>query len=297
MPAPKPAQLSCARAPARYLGLLAPAPRARCITPRCFCNRMVRVAIVGAGFAGLSLARALQRCDAFEVVVFEVKREDSCDVICGCLHLPSAGGVLSSLGLEDAWLKLDSGDAAAEVEFKGLRRALVRSLRESTVRWGTRVTGISTDAVSGVRLRTSCATVGPGSDRRHRWSGDAPRGEETWSRPFDVVVAADGWRSVVRDRAGGLPKDAPVAAIGDARWIWGRWWDFGYARVQRGGDAALTDGTRLAAQLLESRHDTSWHRACLGEFAVDRGERTRARLSKAAVAAVVVAGLARLVVA
>ena len=246
----------------------------------------LRVAVVGAGFGGLALARALQQqpplpsppssqrqrqdqqqttarqaravaagCPPVRVTVLDAFESDS-GLISGRLRLPSAQRVLQSLGLAEAWQQwlATAGQQRQQrqqtlpqqhlVSIEGLRTVLLGSLRPSTVRWGTSVTDVRIELDGGVSLCCSHAA-------QRRW--------ET----YDYVVAADGlgsttrqaverqWRSAAVRHGGQIA----VGAIGDARWVWGRWWDLGLGRIRCGGDTALTDAIGLAAQLLRPDSD------------------------------------------
>jgi len=229
------------------------------------------VAVVGAGIAGLALARALQQhAPALgppgELVVTVFNASERHSQISGYLRLPSARRALLSLGLGRAWDELDSARCAAGqrpgmVDFGALRRVLLRSLQperaaRTAVHWGVAVVGLARDGPNGrAGGRGVCLTLSTGG-----------------TRSFDLVVAADGLLSTTRrlleqessasvlavlQRAGrsaqAVAPPAAVVAVGDARWIYGRWWNFDVDRRDRGGDTALTDAVGLADRLCYGR--------------------------------------------
>lgn len=163
-------------------------------------NTSLRIAIVGAGPGGLTLARILYR-HGVNASVFERERSPLERPQGGTLDLHAESGqlALQRAGLEDAFKRIaryedqgsrlmdqhgrllfeapnpDAGDRP-EVDRTALRQALLDSLPPDCVSWGASVTGVR------------------------------PTGDERWTLhqgalthgPFDLVVGADGAWSKIR---------------------------------------------------------------------------------------------------
>ncbi|MGW7402566.1 FAD-dependent oxidoreductase [Streptomyces sp. NPDC054833] len=123
------------------------------------------IAVVGAGLGGLALARVLQ-VHGIEAAVFDLDDSPAARVQGGMLDIHDDSGqeALRAAGLheefltlvhqggqrmrildKDAVVHLDQSDDGTggrpEIDRGDLRGLLLRSLREGTVRWGTKVTG------------------------------------------------------------------------------------------------------------------------------------------------------------
>ena len=196
-----------------------------------------RIAIIGAGFGGLALARALQRARSGHVLVFEKEPALEAVWVGGPLHVPSAELVLTALGLAKQSETLHAASTQpGYLLHQELRLTLAESLQRGTLQCGRRVVGVERD---GERLRV-----------------ELDGGAET----FDLVVVASGMASPLVARAA-LPL---TAAIGDVRWAQGRWWDFGATRIRYGADRALREAIELGDRL---RHGVTGD---LGRFAASR---------------------------
>lgn len=213
----------------------------------------MKVAVVGAGTAGLAAALFLAR-DGHDVVVHE-RVDDPRPVGAGILLQPLGQRVLAEIGLADAlaasstpvrridgrtrrgWPVLHFGYADAPGAGFGLgvhRGDLFRLL------WNAiRAAGIPVHAASPVRgVRHT----------PHGWTLDGPPGDD----PFDVVVAADGSRSILRRRLGlatldvGYPFGAIWAVVPDPDRLAGDtlWQQYGGTRTTLG---ILPTGTGQAS--------------------------------------------------
>jgi hypothetical protein len=229
---------------------------------------MLSIAVVGAGFGGLSLALTLSRHDnndALKVVVLE-SQPSAAGGIVGELHLNWGKQSLAQLGLSGLWKKLSSRSERIDcVPQECLQRAL-REEAASSIRYGHCVIGI--EQVPDGRLL--CLL-----------DGDRPA-----VGPFDIVVGADG----VLSRFRLLPPCGRVALVGDARWAQDRWWDLGAARIQCGADLAIRDGLELGKLLLTRKDGWDLSVGDLGPFcaASKRREILRRRAIALLVLAVVI---------
>ncbi len=238
----------------------------------------MRIAVIGAGIGGLSVARGLQRAGA-EVTVLERSPEPRA-VGAGLSIFGNGVRALDALGLgaelrsiapplgairggqrrpDGGWLTVVPGDAALElrvVERSALHAALIGSLAPGTLRTGRRVLGADADGT----LRSAA-------------DGGAPVTER-----FDLVVAADGIRSTVR---ASWPGDPGVRYAGYAAWrgltahphelggeageTWGRGLRFGIAPLPAGrvywfGVASMPADARIADEAAELRRlFAGWH--------------------------------------
>lgn len=194
-----------------------------------------RVAIIGAGMAGLTFARAVQAAGRgeVEVLVFDQCEELDAPVISGDIRVPDARAVLSRLGV--------GGDAVAalcdaartrdgsHLPQQGLLLLLARSLVPGTLRLGCQVSAVRRAAAGRGLL---CCL---------------PDGET--AGPFSLVVCAHGQLpTVLMPSAAADASDMdppPLAVVGDARWVRQRRWDLGTARRARGANMALLEGLEL----------------------------------------------------
>ena len=70
--------------------------------------------------------------------------------------------------------------------------------------------------------------------------------------PYDAVVGSDGVRSLVRPYG-----KKGMYVIGDARWVASRWYDFGTKRIQQGANIAMIDAYTFGHQLLKQQQQTT----------------------------------------
>jgi len=176
------------------------------------------IAIVGAGPAGLTAARILQR-HGWRAAVFEADASPDARDQGGTLDLHADAGqrALARAGLLDAFLAcarhedqdtlvLDHRTAATlaaerpapgegrrpEIDRKVLRDLLLDALAPDTVRWGHRLRDIGLD---------------PDGRRRLHFDGQP-------SQAFDLVVGADGaWSRVRRALTGVQPDDTGIVFV------------------------------------------------------------------------------------
>ena len=226
-------------------------------TPTSNTPTSLSVAIVGAGFAGLSLAIALERSglDSIIITIFESRLgsadDEGSSYIVGDLFLPNGRDSMGQLGMSELWEELTKESKTRRpncIPQEGLQRSLRRVVAEK-IRYGHRVIGISEDTRGG-GIFVDCI-------RKARDSSRKARGIETRKGPFDIVAGADGVISCVRKcSVGGGSSSAfrninNVALLGDGRWCQDRL-DLGSRRIKCGADIAIQDGIELA-RLLTSR--------------------------------------------
>ena len=192
------------------------------------------IAVIGGGYAGLTLANHLQSSPDKRIAcrVFEAKDEPV--PIVGTIHLPLARQLLQELG----FLSLQQQDVFRGPDLVD-RQAFLRLFRTKiSMEYSRRI----------VRVEECCR---PGSKEEQYWLWDDQRGRHG---PFHCIVDATGLSFASNQHR--LP--ATSAVIGDARWQYDTWfWDFGRRRIQRGGDIALHDARELALTLRQSSIEQS----------------------------------------
>jgi hypothetical protein len=202
-----------------------------------------RIAIVGAGFSGLTLANYLRRHE-LSYHLFESKSEPI--PIIGKIRLPHATQVLQALGLQQQLLPEHEHDNSMVT-----REAFLNRLREHvTIHYSCCVVEVkeqeSTTTNSNQQLHYYVMTSTPNGN-----NSSTETSTTTQYGPFDLVVAADGLfgNSIRFDTT---TTAAGVVVIGDARWQFDTWWlDFGRQRIQRGGDIAICDAMELGQRLVD----------------------------------------------
>ena len=179
------------------------------------------VIVIGAGYGGLVLARALQIAG---VCVIVLEQDALCEgIVSGELRVPSAERVLAVLGLGAHWKALARATQPYCLPFDALRNELAASLQPGTLLCGRRVISVE----EGADGRLSAAV------------------EHGACVAADVIVIASGMAS---------PSISPsaihrTALVGDARWASARWWDLGATRIRYGADMAMTEGLELGERL------------------------------------------------
>jgi hypothetical protein len=194
-----------------------------------------RVAIIGAGFSGLTMANYLRRHE-HSYHLFESKSEPI--PIIGKIRLSHATKVLQALGLQQL-------QVLPEHEHDN---SMHRLRQHVTIHYSCRVVN--------VKQQESTTT---NSNQQLYYLMTAPNGNNSSTEtsittqygPFDIVVAADGLfgNSISFDTT--TTAGVVVIVIGDARWQFDTWWlDFGQRRIQRGEDIAICDAMELGQRLV-----------------------------------------------
>lgn len=178
------------------------------------------IAIVGASYAGLTLANYIRLYSPnAKVKIFESKSSLTSNFIQGFFEVPNYRHVLKQIQLDY------NGSSRREIIIHTLWNDRVKPLIESN----QEVLKVQYQYPSK-SLYILSRTGGSNLTKRYG--------------PFDIVIGADGVLSSCRK----YPFPG-VLVIGDARWAQDRWYDFGYLRINAGGDIAMRDACELGGLL------------------------------------------------
>jgi hypothetical protein len=199
----------------------------------------LKIAIVGAGFAGLALANYIHsnnnKCLVDGVVVLESKEKPI--PIIGTFRLPlTMHKVLLELGISILPAPTTGGIILIS------RPDLLAWLRQrASIQYSSHVKEVR-------EVVTTTRTEETTTSRKQYFISIWKENTETSELgPFDIVVAANGLS------LGGKTtwKQHCTAVIGDSRWFQHLWYDFfGITRIQKGGAIAMTDGIELGKRLV-----------------------------------------------
>lgn len=219
-----------------------------------------RIAVVGAGYAGLALTALLRQRPSFQgetsrkadkdwhkhcdsIVLFESKAEQI--PIWGTIRLPTARHLLKKLGKtadEDTIFRSSDPDLVDRQQFQKLLWEQGIQRPSILIRQGC--------AIVAIEQRTH---NDDGNISRQSWLVDK-KGQE--HGPFDLVLWTAGLAFGDNRR---LSRHAD-GVLGDARWQHQTTlWDIlGQTRIQQGGDQALQDALELADYLLQENSSSHW---------------------------------------
>ena len=198
----------------------------------------MRIAVVGAGTAGLAAAWFLAR-DGHEVTVLERVAEPG-PIGAGILLQPLGQRILAEMGLAEPLARRSTPVRRIEGRTRAGRTVLSFGYDDAPALAGVGLGvhrgdlfALLVDAIrdAGIDLETGRAIVDLAHARDGWWLIDAASGRHG---PWDLVVAADGVRSVVRRRLG--------LAVKDAGYPYGAIW------------AVVPDPDRLAGDVLAQRY-------------------------------------------
>lgn len=192
-----------------------------------------KVAIIGAGFAGLTLANYLQ--SYHQCTILESKEEPIS--IVGTFRLP--------LHIADI---LEPIRQMRGIEFPSSMKLLDSSKwlvsRPQLLTW-LREGGIPIHYSAAVQAVKRVSTV----DKGYILTIRSSNGEVSEMGPFDIVVVATGFSLNKNDWVWDC-----TAMVGDARCSRHAWWDiFGLTRIQKGGAMAMMDAKELATRILQEQ--------------------------------------------
>ena len=208
-------------------------------------TKTFNVAIIGAGFAGLTLANYLKRHSPFvQFQLFDSKAEPI--PIVGSIRLPNAKRVLKELKItqikegEEEQQQINhncSNDYISREDFLNLLR------RGVFIQYACRIVRVTKQ-----RQPSEDSSRHLDNDK-YKYYVSTDQGQDYG--PFDLVVAADGI-------FGQTSLNHLGAVIGDARWYQDVWfWDFGRRRIREGGDIAITDGIELGRLLIAAAKEAT----------------------------------------
>jgi hypothetical protein len=183
-------------------------------------SKKCSIAIVGAGFAGLSLANLLADNATYHYEVFEARSDNddlssyyNAEVRLPCLNQQTLRDRLKiKLNLQE-----NSSCLMSRAE---ILRELGRGVVE-TIQFNCQITDIQEKG-------KGCYWLTDSQGKQHG--------------PFSIIVVADGVRSPFR-------RLHFVYCIGDARWVRDVFYDFGRTRIQQGADIAMRDALALEQML------------------------------------------------
>ena len=187
------------------------------------------IAIIGASYAGLTLANTLlkQKSSSISFTIFDSKTLPFTYVTGGdAFNVPSYFSVATKLALQ-----------TSQQPIRGLtRQDVIESLLERVKQHlivGTRIERIEKrNNVFYLHTRQKVLS-----------SNDGLSAERIYG-PYQCVIGADGVCSKCRTCA-----LHGIFLIGDARWVNDRWYDLGLRRIRRGADIAIQDGVELGEML------------------------------------------------
>ncbi len=260
-------------------------------------TRTIRVAIIGASYAGLTLANVLQQHNEsntnqlnhhnidddddnitchFDYTVFESKSPPFSYIIGGDFNIPSYPMILDRLQLHHQGGKgVDTDTTHAHTHthtdtdtctFE--RKDVIDTLRngiERNISYGTHIISIedvnvdvevevnsdSTRTCMSTTRKCNCQIMLHSTSSRYNYQEGKKRKEQNQRHgPFDIVVGANGVKSLCRNRNEYRDRELlRIYIIGDARWVNDRFYDLGFRRIDQGADIAMRDGLELGKYL------------------------------------------------
>lgn len=221
-----------------------------------------RIAIIGASYAGLTLANVLHSKN-IPYTVFDSKYFPFTYITGGTsFDVPSYTFVLKSLGLIQE--KNEDKDIPVPTREQVISILLKRVKDHNNIVFGQNITKIERVVKGGVDnhvefyLYSRTNHTGYYSYRNHTDPSTTTKNNKSSSDgqhecahvcgnlygPFQCVVGADGVLSKCRKNA-----LTGTYLIGDARWVNDRWYDLGFRRIKEGADVAMLDAIELGASL------------------------------------------------
>lgn len=223
-------------------------------------NGHARLLIIGAGYAGLTLANCLQvqaasrRRHEFHIdIIDRLHPPDPERYIHGSIQSPYVKELLAKImALDSEYLD----PTRAQMLLDNLQQSMFRAPEQELLSL------LRENVPVNYRYEASRIVLRNGLLYAHvhlRKSDDS-----NWDKlmgPYDWIIVADGALSCFRSL--NIPTNR-LLVIGDAQ---GQpWWDFGRTRLQRGADIAMRHGDQVASLLLEWTENRHIHPAALNKF-------------------------------
>ena len=211
------------------------------------CNdgQKYRIAIVGASYAGLTLANVLERVSkgsnnsVISYSIFDGKSMPFTYIVGGKeFDVPFYHTVL----VPQLW-KLDGCSNKGAVTRKEVSEQLFKNIKKECLFTQTKIINIVEKQIEDDSSSKVVFYLHGSSSNNNN--------NNTVYGPYDAVVGSDGVRSLVRPYG-----KKGIYVIGDARWVESRWYDFGTKRIQEGANIAMTDAYNFGHQLLNNHHPT-----------------------------------------
>ena len=213
------------------------------------------IAIIGASYAGLSLANTLQQqqnsssSSPLAFTIFESKTLPFTYVMGGdSFNVPSFPSIAKKLQLNMTNKSFDDGLTRQDV-----MESLLGPVRHQVIA-GARIERIE-EQNDGFYLHVIQKLKTNDMDLTSTNNNTEIHG------PYQCVVGADGVLSKCRTTALG-----GTFLIGDARWVNDRWFDLGLRRIQRGADIAIMDGVELGEHFLRVASHRNADTDCITYF-------------------------------
>lgn len=207
------------------------------------------IAIIGANYAGLTLANILHMHN-IPYVIFDSKSLPFTYVMGGgaTFHVPSYKKLIVKKLELDTTNTLNHCNSEKEEEEGWLtRQDVIESLLQrvqSKLITCTRIVHIEHTSSEGFYLHSS-TTSSPSPSQQQRPSKQQQHQSCEIHGPYKYIIGADGVLSQVRTKA-----LHSTYLIGDARWAQDRYYDLGYQRIKMGANIALLDGLELGQMLV-----------------------------------------------
>ena len=210
------------------------------------------IAIIGASYAGLTLANMLQHNNNLSLIpftIFDSKTLPFTYVAGGdAFNVPSYSSLAAELMLKSSQQNHDALTRQDVIEslLERVKQHLIVGTRIERIEERNNLIYLHTrQKLQSSNNRSSTATASYNNNRINIHG------------PYQCVVGADGVRSKCRTSALN-----GTFLIGDARWVNDRWFDLGLRRIKRGADIAILDGLELGELFLRAMRTDNNNKDC-----------------------------------